>query len=180
MSEKIKGLLPLSIVTGVLVFVWVMFASNVNFGIANFGWVTPAAFISWGFYFAAGAGKPGFSKSLGGSVIGSIFGFLLIALAPSVASMPSSSGLSLVAAVLAFFLVLGMAVGDLWYVPAGFGGFASIVFYWIVTGFGTVPSIWVWISVVVALIIGCCAGYLHTTLAGMMAPKAAEETAMER
>jgi hypothetical protein len=35
---------------------------------------------------------------------------------------------------LAFLLIIGMALSDLWYVPAAFGGFASIVFWWTATG----------------------------------------------
>jgi hypothetical protein len=60
MAGKMKGLLPLAIVAAVLVFVWIMFTSNVNLGVKDFFWLTPAAFVTWGFYFAAGTGTPGF------------------------------------------------------------------------------------------------------------------------
>lgn len=170
MAEKIKGLLPLALVAAVLVFVWIMFASNVNLGIKDFAWVTPAAFVTWGFYFAAGTGTPGFVKSAAGAVIGSVFGLALMWIAPYFSSMPSSSGLSLTAAVLAFFLVCGIALGDWWYVPAAFGGFACTVFAWALSGY-TGPPIMVWLSAVVALVLGSVFGLLHTKITGAISPK---------
>lgn len=53
---------------------------------------------------------------------------------PNVAKFPDFWGLSVTALGLAFLLIIGMALSDLWYVPAAFGGFASIVFWWTATG----------------------------------------------
>lgn len=170
MAGKLKGLLPLSLVAAVLVFAWIMFASNVNLGIKDFAWVAPAAFVTWGFYFAAGTGTPGFTKSAGGAVIGSVFGLALIAIAPNFSSMPNSSGLALTAAVLAFILVICIALGEWWYVPAAFGGFACTVFAWAGTGYAG-PPFMVWLSAAVTLVIGSVLGIAHTKLAGMMSPK---------
>jgi hypothetical protein len=170
MAGKMKGLLPLAIVAAVLVFVWIMFTSNVNLGVKDFFWLTPAAFVTWGFYFAAGTGTPGFMKSAAGGVIGSLFGLALMWIAPNLSSMKSSSGLSLTAAVLAFVLVLGIAAGDWWYVPAAFGGFACTVFAWALSGYTGAP-IMVWLSAAVALVLGSVFGLIHTNLAGMITPK---------
>ena len=147
MGAKIKGLLPLAVTAAVLVFLWVEIALNFTFH-----WVTvadpgigiglpqlfhltaPAAFVTWGFYFAAGTGKIGFQKAACGSVIGAVFGLLLMLIGPNVAKFPDFWGLSVTALGLAFLLIIGMALSDLWYVPAAFGGFASIVFWWTATG----------------------------------------------
>ena len=169
MGEKIKGLLPLALVAAVLVFIWIMFTSNVSLG-GDFFWLTPAAFVTWGFYFAAGTGTPGFTKSAAGGVIVSLFGLALMLIAPNLSSMPSSSGLSLTAAVLAFLLVVGIALGDWWYVPAAFGGFACTVFAWALTQYAGAP-VMVWISTAVALVLGSVFGLVHTKVAGMMSPK---------
>ena len=68
MTERIKATLPLAIAIGVLAFAWTEFSLNFTFhwftagdlgnGLAlpnNFHLILPAAFVSWGFFFAAGA-----------------------------------------------------------------------------------------------------------------------------
>ena len=67
MGEKIKGLLPLAITASILVAIWIEVSLNFTFhwvtvgdlgnGLALpqlFHLVCPAAFVTWGFYFAAG------------------------------------------------------------------------------------------------------------------------------
>ncbi len=147
MGEKIKGLLPLAITASILVAIWIEVSLNFTFHWVTVGdlgnglalpqllhLVCPAAFVTWGFYFAAGGGKTGFQKTVCGSIIGSVAGLILMMVGPNVAKLPDFWGLSATAFVIAFFLIIGMALGDLFYVPAAFGAFASVVFWWIATG----------------------------------------------
>ena len=147
MGARVKGLLPLALTVAVLAFLYVEFTLNFSFhwvtagdlgnGLElpkSFHLVTPVGFITWGLYFAAGAGKPGFQKAAIGSVFGCIAGLLLMILAPKTADLPDFWGISLWVLIIAFFVILLMALGDWYYVPAVFGAFASVVVWWIATG----------------------------------------------
>jgi hypothetical protein len=101
---------------------------------SNFHLIVPAAFVSWGFFFAAGADSAALTKVSVGSVIGAVGGLLLMLVAPKIADLPDFWGISVTVGVLALVIVLGSALGDWYYVPAIFGGFAATVFWWIATG----------------------------------------------
>ena len=73
LPNRLKSTLPLALVIGVLAFLWCEFALNFTFhwvtdgdlgnGLAlpsNFHLVVPAAFVSWGFFFAAGGDRSAF------------------------------------------------------------------------------------------------------------------------
>lgn len=147
MTEKIKGTLPLALVIGVLAFAWVEIALNFTFhwvtdgdlgnGISlpsNFHLVVPAAFVSWGFFFAAGADMAAFTKMVIGSVIGGLAALGAMALSSATAEFPDFWGIALWVGVFAVVLVMMSALGDWHYVPGTFGAFASVFFWWTATG----------------------------------------------
>jgi hypothetical protein len=147
MTDRLKAATPLALVIAVLAFLWVEFSLNFTFhwvtsgdlGIglhlpASFHLIVSAAFVSWGFFFAAGADSSAFVKIVVASVIGSVGGLVLMFLGPKIADLPDFWGLAVVVGVLAFVLVLATALGDWYYVPGIFGAFAATVFWWIATG----------------------------------------------
>ena len=147
MSARLKSSLPLALVIGVLAFLWCELALNFTFhwvtdgdlgnGLAlpsNFHLVVPAAFVSWGFFFAAGADIGAFRKVVIGSVTGGLAALAAIAGASKTADLPDFWGIALWVGILAIVLVLLSAAGDWHYVPATFGAFASVFFWWTATG----------------------------------------------
>jgi hypothetical protein len=147
MTDKLKGVLPLAAVIGVLAFIYVEFTLNFTFqwftdgdlgnGIslpANFHLIAPVGFISWGFYFAAGTGTDGVIKVSASSVIGSVGALLVMILAPELADFPDFWGISLMVAITAFLLVMTIPAGDWYYVPSAFGAYAAVVLWWFATG----------------------------------------------
>ncbi len=147
MIERVKAAVPLALVIAVLALIWVEFCLNFTFhwvtdgdlgnGLSlpsNFHLVVPAAFVSWGFFFAAGADMAAFKKVAIGSVIGAVSALLLMLIAPEIADLPDFWGIAITVAVLAFLIVVASAAGDWYYVPGIFGAFAATVFWWITTG----------------------------------------------
>lgn len=149
MSARLKAAAPLALVIAVLAFLWVEFSLNFTFhwvtdGVipmtmglelpSNFHLIVPAAFVSWGFFFAAGADMAAFQKVVVASVVGSLGALLVMWLAPELAELPDFWGISLVVAVAALVVVLASAAGDWYYVPGVFGAFAAAIFWWIATG----------------------------------------------
>lgn len=147
MIARAKATLPLALVIAILAFIWVEIGLNFTFhwltngdlGIglslpSSFHLIVPAAFVSWGFFFAAGADMSAFQKITTASLVGSIGALVVMALAPQIADLPDFWGIALVVAVAAFVLVLLSVVGDWYYVPGIFGAFAATVFWWFPTG----------------------------------------------
>lgn len=147
MTARIKGTLPLAIVIGVLAFLWTDFALNFTFqwvtdgdlgnGLSlpkNFHLVVPAAFVAWGFFFAAGADMGAFVKVVAGSITGGLAALGAIVFSALVGDLPSFWSIALGVAVFAVILVVISAAGDWHYVPATFGAFASVFFWWTATG----------------------------------------------
>jgi hypothetical protein len=147
MAERMKGLLPLAVAIAVLAFIYVEIALNFTFHWAtdgdlgngldlpkNFHLVAPAAFVSWGMFFAAGGDNAAFSKVGIGNVFGAVAALIMIILASATAGLPDFWGISLWVAVMAMVLVLLGALGDWYFIPATFAAFASVVFWWIATG----------------------------------------------
>lgn len=147
MTERLKGALPLAVVIGVLAFVACEIGFNFTFqwftdgdlgnGLAlpkNFHLVVPAAFVSWGFFFAAGADLGAFGKVVAGSVTGSLAALVTMVVSSAVADLPDFWAISLFVGILATVLVLMTALGDWHYVPAAFGAFACVFFWWTATG----------------------------------------------
>ena len=147
MGARIKGLVPLALVVAVLVFVYIEFALNFTFhwvtdgdlgnGLdlpSNFHLAVPAAFMSWGMFFAAGGDNDAFTKVTIGSVFGSVAGLIAIILITATAGLPDFWAISLWIAVMAFGLVVLAALGDWYFIPMTFVAIASVVFWWIATG----------------------------------------------
>ena len=147
MAARMKGLVPLALAIGVLAFVYVEVALNFTFhwvtagdlgnGLAlpsNFHLVVPAAFVSWGMYFAAGGDNAAFSKVSLASIFGALAALIMMVLAAATADLPDFWGISLWVAIMASVLVLLAALGDWYFIPATFGAFACVVFWWLATG----------------------------------------------
>jgi len=147
MGARMKGLVPLALVIAVLAFLYVEFALNFTFhwvtdgdlGIglelpSSFHLVVPAAFVSWGMYFAAGGDGAALTKVGVGNVFGSVAALIMIFLAAATAGLPDFWGISLWVAIMAAVLVLLAGLGDWYFIPATFGAFASVVFWWLATG----------------------------------------------
>lgn len=147
MAARVKGFVPLALVIGVLAFVYVELALNFSFhwvtdgdlgnGLElpkNFHLVVPAAFVAWGMFFAAGGDNAAFSKVSIANVFGAVAALIMIVLASATAELPDFWGISLWVAVTAAGLVALAGLGDWYYIPATFGAFASVVFWWLATG----------------------------------------------
>jgi hypothetical protein len=223
MADKLKQVLPLSLAFSVLAFAWIELSLNYTFhwgsngdlgnglGLpANLHLVAPAAFISWGLVFAAGANAAATFKVALASVIGAGAALVLMVLAPATAELPDFWGIALWVGVLGFVAV-ALSVFEWYYAPAALAAFASVVFWWLATGldgwaekgggvgsglesladpatagagaFGGVlstPSPWVWASVSVSLLAGCVLAHLTITLAGLIGAKATSSPELER
>jgi hypothetical protein len=214
MIDRLKGTVPLALVIGVLAFLWCEFSLNFTFhwftngdlgnGLSlpdSFHLPVPAAFVSWGFFFAAGANVAAFRKVVIGSVVGGLAAFGAMAASSATAAAPDFWGIALWVGIFAVVLVLISAAGDWYYVPATFGAFASVFFWWTATGldywakngggtntvkalgkpatagtgaFGGVlstPYTWVWISVTAALLCGCVLGIVSVKITELVTPK---------
>lgn len=147
MGARVKAALPLAIVIGVLAFAWTEVSLNFTFhwfsdgdlgnGLdlpENFHLILPAAFVSWGLFFAAGATNLAFVKVALASVVGATAALATMALSSATADLPDFWGIALWVGVFAMVLVLLTVVGDIFFVPAAFGAFASVFFWWIATG----------------------------------------------
>ncbi len=147
MTARIKATLPLALVIGVLAYAWTHVALNFTFhwftdgdlgnGLAlpsNFHLIVPAAFVAWGFFFAAGADMPAFIKVATACVTGGLAALGAMALSSATAPVPDFWAIAVWVGVFAVVLVVLSAFGDWHYVPASFGAFASTFFWWTATG----------------------------------------------
>ena len=147
MTARLKSTLPLAMVIGVLAFIWCEVALNFTFhwvtdgdlgnGLAlpsNFHLVVPAAFVAWGFFFAAGADNGSYVKEVAASVTVGLAALVAMAGSTMTADLPDFWGIALWVGIFAVVLVLVSAVGDWHYVPGSFGAFASVFFWWTATG----------------------------------------------
>ncbi len=147
MAARMKGLVPLAVTIAVLAFIYVEVALNFTFhwvtdgdlgnGLdlpKNFHLVVPAAFVAWGMFFAAGGDNAAFTKVAVSNVFGAVAALIMIILASATADLPDFWGISLWVALMAMVLVLLGALGDWYFIPATFGAFASVVFWWLATG----------------------------------------------
>jgi hypothetical protein len=147
MIGRIKSTAPLALVIGILALAWTDLALNFTFhwftngdlgnGLSlpdSFHLVVPAAFVTWGFFFAAGADNAAFMKVVIASVTGGLAALGAMAAASATADLPDFWGIALWVGIFATVLVLISAAGDWHYVPATFGAFASVFFWWTATG----------------------------------------------
>lgn len=214
--SRIRAVFPLALSVAVLAAVWVEVGANFTFhwvtdgdlGIglalpASFHLVLPAAFMSWGLFFAAGADVLALRKTAAACVVGATGALALMFLVPRTAAMPDFWAIALWTGVIGLVLVLGSVAGDWYYVPGIFVAFASVLFWWIATGmdgwspnggggeglealaspatagtgaFGGVlstPYLWVYVSVTITLLVGCALGALSVGLSAVLMPKRA-------
>lgn len=147
MLERVRGVLPLSLAIALLAYAWVEvslqftfhWVTNGDLGVglslpSNLQLITPAAFISWAVFFAAGADTSALKKALASSAIGATAALALMLVAPKVAALPDFWGIAVVLAVLVFIAVVLTIAGDWYYVPGVFVAFAAVVFWWFATG----------------------------------------------
>lgn len=147
MATRIKAVIPLGISVALLTFLWLEVSLNFTFhwftngdlGIglalpANFHLVAPAAFISWAMFFAAGADQKALGTSALAVSIGAAGGLALMLIAPALADLPDFWAIAAVSAVIALIVVAASAAGSWYFTPGVFGGFGSVVFWWIATG----------------------------------------------
>lgn len=138
---------PSALSCALLTFVWVEVAANFSFhwvtagdlgnGLSlpsTFHLVIPAAFVSWAMFFAAGADRSAFVKVSASSTLGAVGALLLMFLTTKTGGMPDFWGIALFGAIIAFGAVLISSIGDWYFVPAAFSGFASVLFWWFATG----------------------------------------------
>lgn len=147
MTDKMKAVLPLALTIGVLGALYVELTLNFNFhwlsdgdlgnGLSlpnNFHLAAPAGFVSWGFYFAAGAGADGAKKVSWASIIGAAGALLTMWGAGTLAEIPDFWGIAVALGVAAFLVVMVAAAGDWYFLPAAVGAFAATLFWWLATG----------------------------------------------
>src|SRR6201981_4198362 len=96
MSDRLKHAVPLAISIALVAFVWSEFALNFNlhwftvadgvfgkFGLPKeFQLVLPASFVTWGLYFALGADRKAFHKTLIACTTGTIGAIVIMTLGP--------------------------------------------------------------------------------------------------
>lgn len=223
MADKFKKTLPMALAFGVLAFAWIEISLNFTFhwgsngdlgnglGLpANLHLVAPAAFISWGLVFAAGANRAATLTVAVSSVVGATAALALMVLGPVTAELPEFWGLALWVGILGVVAVL-LSVFDWYHAPASLAAFASVVFWWMATGldgwaekgggvgsglesladpatagtgaFGGVlstPVPWVWASVTVTLLAGCLLAQLNLAIAGAIGSRTAASPELER
>jgi hypothetical protein len=147
MSPRLRAALPLAVAVGVIAVVWIEISLNFTFhwatsgdlgnGLAlpgNVQLIPPAAFVSWAMFFAAGADRAAAGKVLLASAVGAVGGLILMLGAPQLAELPDFWGIAALVGVLAFVVVAASSLGDWYFTPGVFGGFATVVFWWITTG----------------------------------------------
>jgi hypothetical protein len=147
MAERMKGLLPLAVSVGILAFLWTWVALNFTFhwvtdgdlgnGLslpANFHLIVPAAFVAWAMFFAAGGDNEAAKKVAIANVFGAAAAFVVLWGAGELADLPDFWSIALLVAVMAALLVVLGGLGDWFFIPATFGAFASVFFWWIATG----------------------------------------------
>jgi len=147
MFQRLRTLLPLGIAIGLLAFGWLEVSLNFSFHWVTAGdlgnglslprslhLVPPAAFVSWAMFFAAGGDAAATLKVAVSSTVGAVAGLLLMVISPALARLPDFWSIALAGGVLAFVVVVAGCAGDWYFIPGTFGGFATIVFWWIATG----------------------------------------------
>jgi len=157
--------IPLSISVGILAALWTYISIKMSLP-------TWSAFVSWGFFFVAGADTKAFVKAGAPILAGVVFGYLtLYGLKVGTDGTPVIA-LALAVGLAALLLVILMSWELFALTPAAFGAFA--VFYAYVFGKPAVEDIYsltnVWI-VILTQGIGLVLGYLSVFLPTLFAKK---------
>ena len=203
MADRVRGLFPIAMAVGLLSLIYMELALNVRFHwfIAGHGvvpirvqLVPPVGFVAWACYFAAGGNPLAFRKVVVACIVGATAGMATMVLAVKTAGLSDYRGIGLWIAILAALLVCSVFLGDWYFVPATFGAFACVVFWWIMTGVQGLepveqkqsvadvassgisdilarPYSIVYVSVLATLFLGCIFGALSTRLAALFRSK---------
>jgi hypothetical protein len=120
-----KRLIALGISIGVLAGIFTWFALTVtSIGSWQAPFVVWIGFAAWAVFYAAGGGVPGLTKTLGSTVSGLVWGWLILWAATHV-STGSAAVLGLFVALGAFGMCVQAAWGPLAFIPGAFVGAAS-------------------------------------------------------
>lgn len=127
-SLRLRAVLPLAISIAVMAFLWTEFALNLSFhwltvkdGVfgkfglpRSFMLVVPAAFVSWGWFFALGGDTAALRKTLISAATGTLAAVLIMVLGPALADSPDFWGLAVAVGIAALALgpVVGVVVGQ--------------------------------------------------------------------
>ena len=157
--------IPLSLSVAILAALWTYVSLKM-------GLPTWSAFVSWGFFFVAGADTKAFVKAGAPIIAGAVFGYLCIyALKVGSGDMPVIA-VSVAVGLAALLLVLMMSMELFALTPAAFGAFA--VFFAYVFGKPAVEDIYSLTNVGIVLLtqgIGLIRGYLSVFLPTLFAKK---------
>lgn len=147
MLTRMRANIPLALAVAILTFLWVDLAANFDFhwftngelgnGLSlpgSFHLVLPAAFISWAMFFAAGGTNTALAQAASSSVIGAVGGLALMFLVPRTAELPDFWAIALIAAIIAFAVVVLGALGEWYFVPGIVAAFATTLLWWMATG----------------------------------------------
>ncbi len=203
MADRVKGLFPIAMAVGLLSLIYMELALNVRFHwfIASHGvvpirvqLVPPVGFVAWACYFAAGGNLLAFRKVAVACIVGATAGMATMVLAVKTAGLSDYWGIGWWIAILAALLVASIFLGDWYFVPATFGAFACVVFWWIMTGVQGLEAVEhqhsvadvassgisdtlarpysvVYFTVLATLFLGCIFGALSTRLAAVFRTK---------
>jgi hypothetical protein len=203
MADRVRGLFPIAMAVGLLALIYMELVLNVRFHwfIAGHGvvpirvqLVPPVGFVAWASYFAAGGNMLAFRKVVVACIVGATAGMATMVLAVKTAGLSDYWGISLWIVILAALLVASVFLGDWYFVPATFGAFACVVFWWIMTGVQGLepvenkqsvadvasggisdvlarPYSVVYFTVLATLVLGCIFGALSTRLASLFRSK---------
>jgi hypothetical protein len=148
-----KRLIALGISIGVLAGLWTIFALSVTaIGGYKAPFVVWIGFAAWAVFYAAGGRLPGLTKTLGSTISGLIWGYVLLWAATQV-SEGSAAVLGLFVALAAFGMCVQAAVPLLAFIPGAFVGAAAY--------FGSGGVFW---STLLSLVAGALLAYVSELL----------------
>jgi hypothetical protein len=150
-------LLALAVSIGVLIGVWTYLAASF---LALPVWV---GIIAWGTFYAAGGKTDGLVKTIGSNLSGLVWVFIAMTVAAKVGG--GTGTLSVILAVVAFFLVIQSKISILSFIPGAFIGAATTVG----AGGSADPSSLG--KIAAAFVLGAVFGYLSELGAGALARK---------
>ena len=156
-SVRLRAVLPLAIAIAVMAFLWTEFALNLSFHLLtvqdgvfgdlglpqSFMLVVPAAFVTWGWFFALGGDTAALGKTLIASATGTVAAVIIMALGPALADSPDFWGLAVAVGVAALGLVVLSALSsrDEFAPAAPFTCAGVVLLWWFATGLdGYVPA----------------------------------------
>jgi hypothetical protein len=149
-SARLRAVLPLAISIAVVAFIWTELALNLSFhwltvqdGVfgafglpQSFMLVVPAAFVTWGWFFALGADAAALRKTLIASATGTLAAVIIMAVGPALADSPDFWGLAVAVGLAALGLVVlsALSSGDAFAPAPPFTCAGVVLLWWFATG----------------------------------------------